>query len=119
LKIKGDGRRMALKAVNEELSAKSGYIIPHSVIAGPHGRVAITMIGSASEITQPGAIFQVNDRTGTSEDFFGRGPARDPDDLGPKYMYDFDARGRDQSRHQLHIWTTGTLRRRNRTNVSG
>jgi methanethiol oxidase len=89
--IKGRGKRMALRAVNNQLAAKSGYIVPHSVIASSRGRAIITMIGAATDTTQPGGIVEIDDSTGAFERHFGPGPARDPGDLGPRYMYDFDS----------------------------
>jgi selenium-binding protein 1 len=89
--IKGRGKRMALRAVNDQLAAKSGYIVPHSVIATSRGRAIITMIGAETATTQPGGIVEVDDSTGAFEGHFGPGPARDPGDLGPRYMYDFDS----------------------------
>jgi selenium-binding protein 1 len=89
--IKGNGRRMALRAVNEALASRSGYIIPHSVIATSHGRALVTMIGAATDTTQPGGIVEINDFTGAFERYFGPGPSRDPSSLGPRYMYDFDS----------------------------
>ena len=85
------GKTMTLTAVNEDLAAASGYIIPHSVIATSPGRAIITMIGAATATTQPGGIVQINDATGAFEGYFGPGPLRDPGTLGPTYMYDFDA----------------------------
>jgi selenium-binding protein 1 len=87
-KIKGKGKRMALKAVNDELAAKSGYIVPHGVMA-MHGKVLAPMIGAATDSTQPGGIVEIDDRTGAFKGYFGPGPARAPGDLGPRYMYDF------------------------------
>jgi selenium-binding protein 1 len=89
--IARDGKGMALRAVNDQLATTSGYIIPHSVIATSHGRALVTMIGAATDTTQPGGIVEINDVTGAFEAYFGPGPERDPDDLGPKYMYDFDS----------------------------
>jgi selenium-binding protein 1 len=89
--IKGDGKKMDLRAVNDELAAESGYITPHSVIATRSGRAIITMIGAGTDTTEPGGIVEIDDRTGAFERHFGPGPVRDPGDLGPKYMYDFDA----------------------------
>lgn len=86
-----DGKTMSLRAVNDQLASKSGYIVPHSVISTSHGRTKITMIGSATDTTQPGGIVEIDDLTGAFEGHFGPGPARDSSDLGPKYMYDFDS----------------------------
>ncbi len=90
-RINGDGKSMKLKAVNEELVARSGYIIPHSVIATSYGRAIITMIGAATDNTQPGGIVEINDATGAFTDYFGPSPARNSNDIGPQYMYDFDS----------------------------
>jgi selenium-binding protein 1 len=87
-----DLRSMRLRAVNDQLVQRGGYIIPHSVIAESPGRVLITMIGAATGSTQPGGIVRVNDATGAFEGYFGPGPVRAPDALGPEYMYDFDSR---------------------------
>jgi methanethiol oxidase len=73
----GDGRTMKLEAVNDELVANSGYIIPHSVISTSSGRALVTMIGAATTNTQPGGIVEIDDRTGAFS-------------IGPEYMYDFD-----------------------------
>ena len=86
--IRGNGRRMALRAVNEDLVADSGYIVPHGVMA-MHGMVLAPMIGAATDTTRPGGIVELDDRTGEFEAYFGPGPVREPGDLGPKYMYDF------------------------------
>jgi selenium-binding protein 1 len=90
--IKGDGDEMTLRTVNERLAAQSGYVVPHSVIGTGRRKTIVTMIGAANESTRPGGIIELNDRTGEFESHFGPGPTRDPDDLGPKYMYDFDSR---------------------------
>jgi selenium-binding protein 1 len=89
--IKGDGKRMALKAVNDQLVAKSGYIIPHGAMTMPDGRTTIHMLGAASDTSLPGGMVEIDDRTGVFEGYIGPGPVRDPGDLGPKYMYDFAA----------------------------
>ena len=87
-KIKGKGRRMALRAINEQLTAMSGYVVPHGSMA-MHGKVLVPMIGAATDSTQPGGIVEIDDRTGAFKEYFGPGPARTPGDLGPRYMYDF------------------------------
>jgi len=86
--IKGNGKRMVLKAVNDQLVAESGYIIPHGVMT-MEGRSLVPMIGAATATTLPGGLVEIDDRTGAFEGYFGPGPARDADDLGPNYMYDF------------------------------
>jgi selenium-binding protein 1 len=89
-KVKGDRRRMALKAVNDQLAAESGYVVPHGVMT-MEGRSLVPMIGAATDTTLPGGIVEIDDRTGAFERYFGPGPVRDTGDLGPKYMYDFAA----------------------------
>lgn len=91
LGIARDGKSMSVDAVNDRLAAESGYIVPHSVIATSNGRSLVTMIGSRSDSTQPGGIVELDDRTGAFRSYFGPGPARAPDDLGPAYMYSFDS----------------------------
>lgn len=89
--IDTDHRNLNLMAVNDQLAETSGYITPHSVIPERPGRVLITMIGAATGSTRPGGIIEVDDRTGAFEDYYGPGPDRDDDDLGPEYMYHFEA----------------------------
>jgi methanethiol oxidase len=89
--IKGRGKRMALRAVNEELAADSGYVVPHGSMTMSDGRTIVPMIGSANDTTRPGGIVEIDDRTGAFEAYFGPGPVREPGELGPKYMYDFAA----------------------------
>lgn len=89
-RINGNGKSMKLEAVNEELAASSGYIVPHSVIATTRGRAFITMIGAATGDTRPGGIVEIDDATGAFTTHFGPGPVRGADELGPRYMYDFD-----------------------------
>jgi methanethiol oxidase len=86
--VRGNGRRMALRAVNEELVARSGYIVPHGVMA-MHSKLLAPVIGAATDTTRPGGIVELDDRTGAFEAHFGPGPVREPGELGPKYMYDF------------------------------
>lgn len=86
--IKGGGKKMALRAVNDQLAAESGYAVPHGVMA-MHGKVLVPMIGAATDTTEPGGIAEIDDRTGAFERLFGPGPVRGSGDLGPKYMYDF------------------------------
>ena len=91
LEIGNDRKSMSLTAVNDGLVAGSGYIIPHSVIATSRGTALVTMIGAATGNTEPGGIIEIDDRTGAYTRTFGPGPARGASDLGPRYMYDFDA----------------------------
>jgi methanethiol oxidase len=89
-KIRGSGKQMALKAVNDQLVAKSGYITPHGVMT-MDGKSLVPMIGAATDSTLPGGLVEIDDRTGALKGYFGPGPARDADELGPRYMYDFAA----------------------------
>jgi methanethiol oxidase len=91
LGIKGDGRKLSVDAVNEELVQRSGYVIPHSVIATEGRKALVTMIGAATADTRPGGIVEIDTRTGAFTSFYGPGPSRGPHDLGPESMYDFDA----------------------------
>ena len=88
--IKGDGKRLALRGVND-LAAASGYVVPHGVMAMSSGRALVTMIGAASETTLPGGIVEIDDRTGAFAEHFGPGPARRPGESAPRYMYDFES----------------------------
>ena len=90
-KIGNDRKSMTLTSMNTQLASSSGYIIPHSVIATSGGKAFVTMIGSGTATTQPGGIVEISDVTGAFVKTFGPGPARAADDLGPKYMYDFDS----------------------------
>ena len=89
--VGGDGKSMALRAVNESLVADSGYVVPHGTMNMARGKTFVPMIGSATDTTRPAGIVVIDDKTGEFERHFGPGPDRDPGDLGPKYMYDFAA----------------------------
>jgi methanethiol oxidase len=89
--VHGNGRRMKLEAMNEQLAAWSGYIVPHSVIATSPGKAVVTMIGAATADTRPGGIVEIDDKTGAFTTHFGPPPLRAASELGPKYMHDFDA----------------------------
>ena len=85
--VNGGGRKLRLRAVNEDLVADSGYIVPHGVMA-MHGKVLAPMIGAATDSTAPGGLVELDDKSGEFERYFGPGPARAPG-LAPRYMYDF------------------------------
>jgi selenium-binding protein 1 len=89
--IKGDGRTMTLRTVNDQLAAESGYAVPHGVMQMDPGRAMVTMIGAANASTQPGGIVEINDKTGAFVGDFGPGPNRGPGQADPKYMYDFES----------------------------
>ncbi|MGH3070666.1 MAG: selenium-binding protein SBP56-related protein [Gaiellaceae bacterium] len=86
--VNGGGKKLKLRAVNEDLVADSGYVVPHGVMA-MHGKLLAPMIGAATATTLPGGIVELDDKTGEFEGYFGPGPARAPGELAPKYMYDF------------------------------
>jgi len=89
--IKGGGKRLSLRAVNDQLAAKSGYVVPHGVMAMSRGKAMVTMIGAASSTTLPGGIVEIDDKTGAFLGYFGPGPVRAPGQAAPKYMYDFES----------------------------
>jgi methanethiol oxidase len=86
--VKGGGKKLRLRAMNEDLVAASGYVVPHGVMA-MHGKVLAPMIGAATESTAPGGLVELDDKTGEFVRHFGPGPAREPAGLKPRYMYDF------------------------------
>jgi selenium-binding protein 1 len=86
--VNGGGKKLKLRAVNEDLVAASGYVVPHGVMA-MHGMLLAPMIGAATATTAPGGIVELDDKTGEFERYFGPGPARSPGDAAPEYMYDF------------------------------
>ena len=89
--IKAGGARMVLRTVNDQLKAKSGYVVPHGVMPMSSGRAMVTMIGADGGTTLPGGIVEIDDRTGAFVGNFGPGPVREPGRLDPKYMYDFES----------------------------
>ena len=86
--VTGGGKKLTLRAVDENLVADSGYVVPHGVMA-MHGIVLAPMIGAANDTTRPGGIVELDDKTGEFKRYFGPGPTRTPGILGPTYMYDF------------------------------
>lgn len=68
-----------------------GYIAPHTLIPIPGNMEIATMLGSASPTTEPGGVVLLDDHTGHFISHFGPPPQRTDSDLGPNYMYDFDA----------------------------
>ena len=85
--VKAGGKSLRLRALNEDLVADSGYVVPHGVMA-MHGKLIAPMIGAATDSTTPGGLVELDDKTGEFVRYFGPGPARGPG-LAPKYMYDF------------------------------
>ena len=91
--VKGDGRRLSLRTVNDQLAATSGYVVPHGVMGHgvSHGRALVTMIGSATDTTLPGGMVEIDDKTGAFVGHFGPGPVRGTGESEPRYMYDFES----------------------------
>jgi selenium-binding protein 1 len=91
--VKGDGRRLRLRTVNDKLAAQSGYVVPHGVMGHgvSHGRALVTMIGAATDSTLPGGMVEIDDKSGAFVGHFGPGPVREPGESAPKYMYDFES----------------------------
>jgi selenium-binding protein 1 len=89
--IKGGGKRLSLRTVNDQLAAKSGYVVPHGVMATSRGRALVTMIGATSQTTLPGGVVEIDDKTGAFVKHFGPGPVRALGQAGPTYMYDFES----------------------------
>jgi methanethiol oxidase len=86
--VKRGGKELQLRAVNDDLVADSGYVVPHGVMA-MHGKLLAPMIGAANDSTAPGGLVELDDKTGAFERYYGPGPTREPGALEPKYMYDF------------------------------
>jgi methanethiol oxidase len=85
-----DRKTLTLRALDEQLAADSGYIVPHGVM-DMDGKFLVPMIGAATGTTLPGGIVEISDRTGAFKRHFGPGPVRKPGEAGPTYMYDFAA----------------------------
>jgi selenium-binding protein 1 len=88
LDVHTNPRQPTIEDINTDISAQSGYVVPHTVIALPTGNSIITMIGAAaSGLGAPGGMIEVN-KDGQFVKYFGPGPDRDYNVVGPKYMYD-------------------------------
>lgn len=87
--VETDPANPTLTALNENLVADSGYIIPHTVIALPNGNNLVTMIGANTATTGPGGMVEINADTGAFVRYFGAEPDRDFTKKGPEFMYDF------------------------------
>jgi selenium-binding protein 1 len=85
--VKTDAKHPHLVAENDNLMGDSGYGVPHTVIALPNGNNLVSMIGS-NTFGFPGGLIQVDAQTGQFDSYFGAGPDRDYETVGPKYMYD-------------------------------
>jgi selenium-binding protein 1 len=83
-----DPERPFVKSVNGNLTKRSGYTTPHTIIGLENGNNLVTMIGADSESTAPGGLVEVNGKTGDFVRVFGPPADRDPDKIPPKYMYD-------------------------------
>ncbi len=89
--VKAGGKKLRLRAVNDQLAATGGYVVPHGVMATSGGRALVTMIGAATDTTLPGGIIEIDDKTGAFVRHYGPGPVRAPGRAAPKYMYDFES----------------------------
>ena len=87
LDVHSNSKRPTVEEVNSNIAAQSGYAVPHTVIALPNGNSIVSMIGSANGLGAPGGMIEV-DRDGDFKKYFGPGPNRDYNVVGPKYMYD-------------------------------
>ena len=83
-----DPRRPFIKTVNENLTKRSGYTIPHTIIGLPNGNNLVTMIGAKTASTAPGGLVEINGKTGEYVRTFGPPANRDFNKTFPKYMYD-------------------------------
>jgi methanethiol oxidase len=88
LDVKRGGSELRLRAVNEDLVADSGYVVPHGVMA-MHGKLLAPMIGAATGTTLPGGIVELDDKTGAFVRHYGPGATRAAGSPAPRYMYDF------------------------------
>jgi methanethiol oxidase len=87
LDLGDDPARPVLESWNSDLTADSGYIVPHTVIGTPDGGYLLTMIGSNTATTAPGGLVKV-DADARFVAPFGPSSNRDGDVTPPKYMYD-------------------------------
>jgi selenium-binding protein 1 len=83
-----DPKKPFVKSVNEDLTKKSGYTTPHTVIGLENGNNLVTMIGANSASTAPGGVVEVNGDTGEFVRAFGPAAERDFERIPPQYMYD-------------------------------
>jgi selenium-binding protein 1 len=80
--------RPAVENVREDLTKRSGYTVPHTVIGLENGNNLVSMIGANSDTTAPGGLVEINGETGKFVRTFGPRSNRDWNKEGPKYMYD-------------------------------
>ena len=74
--------------MNEDLTKRSGYTIPHTIIGLPNGNNLVTTIGAKTASTAPGGLVEINGKTGEYVRTFGPPANRDFSKTFPKYMYD-------------------------------
>ena len=115
--IKGDGKRMNLSAVNDKLAAKSGYVVPHGVMAMSHGRAMVTMIGAAT-----GNDAARRHRRDRRQDGSVRRPLRAGGRpcsrrAGPEVHVRLRVAARGEPRHQHDVRPAGAVRRRHRAEL--
>jgi selenium-binding protein 1 len=80
--------RPTMETVKETLTAKSGYIIPHTVIGLPNGNNLVTMMGANTKDTSPGGLVEINATTGEYVRTVGPPAIGRRKGVGPHYMYD-------------------------------
>ena len=83
-----DPMRPSVITVREDLIKRSGYTVPHTIIALPNGNNLVTMIGADTKSTAPGGIVEINGETGEYVRDFGPAADRKFDQIPPTYMYD-------------------------------
>lgn len=80
--------RPRIVSVQESLTERSGYIVPHTVIGLPNGNNLVTMIGAKTESTAPGGLVEIDGQTGEYVRTFGPPASRNGSGAAPTYMYD-------------------------------
>lgn len=83
-----DPMRPSVETVREDLTKRSGYTVPHTVIGLENGNNLVSMIGANSETTAPGGLVEIDGKTGKFVRTFGPRSNRDWNKEPPKYMYD-------------------------------
>ncbi len=83
-----DPMRPAVETLREDLTKRSGYTIPHTVMGLENGNNLVSVIGANSETTAPGGLVELNGETGKFVRTFGPRSNRDWNKEPPKYMYD-------------------------------
>jgi selenium-binding protein 1 len=85
--IETDPKAPTLESWHGNLTADSGYIIPHTVVGTPDGGYMVSMIGSNTADTAPGGVVKLDSNANFVAPF-GPPSNRDPSVTPPTYMYD-------------------------------